>query len=1021
MKRILTGLLTVAFIQFFVAFISAADLVWDGDGVAPFGGSGTWDTTSPNWRAGGGYQAWDNSSADNAIFDTVGGDVSSATVMNVHNMSFNVSGYSLLVPLNLVGTTPSIYVSADASATISAGINAVSGFTKTGPGLLDLQSFNNVVQGTVKASEGVLRLGSGWKNSNLNIAGGVVELNCFFSPISTTLGTGQNQMQFTGSGGFSAYDPFAPPDYDFNVRGAAIYFGPGTLNWGQGGFVPDGSELILSSPSSNATIQLNNSVNLGTSTRTIRVNNGVVPIDATIGGLSGSGGLIKVGDGALSLGMPSSYAGPTTVTAGVLEFATAQALPGGMNATGGTSNLNLAGGAAGLSSLNFNRALGTGPAQVQFTGTGGFTGSGTVNLGGNTTPSQVVWGSGSFVPDGATFILGSTDSIYMVKFMNPIGLGSVQRTIRTDCASFAPFMVNGSLRGALSGNGGLKKTGNGVLELAATNTYSGETQLTSGVLILLNSLAVPGGIGPSGGSSHLLITGGGELKTSSTDFQRNLGPNSSDVQFSGSGGFFGGTHHLVNFGGASAPVSWDNNPYLPDDFVLALENVDSAGPMELQNPLVLGAGKRTITGFYGSGDTHARLSGTISGIGGLKKTGGLVLELTTENSYTGETEVNGGILRLTNARGLPGGSGTSGGLSNLNFSGNADYNWSITKISSGSSSSTYYYSTGAVCVVELTAENFTRALGTGPQQVQFTGNGGFSAYGANRVVNLGGDSAQVTWGANHFVPQNSSLCFSSLWSNATVDFQNPIDLGALQRSILVDDGSANVDARLNGVLSGSGGLIKDGFGTLVLNAVNTYQGTTTISSGKLILGPNGTIDSTAGIELWGATFDVSAKQNGFLLGGAKTLQGNGTIRGSLIAAPDSLIRLTDGDTLTLSIWGNLTLELGAKLDFILFTPSSSNKIKVSSSLILDDQQFSDFTFSTIGGFGPGTYVLIDATTIQGELDANCTGSIGGLPASLAISGSDLVLTVVPEPSTIVLLGAVIAGGLGYGRRRRKET
>ena len=50
-------------------------------------------------------------------------------------------------------------------------------------------------------------------------------------------------------------------------------------------------------------------------------------------------------------------------------------------------------------------------------------------------------------------------------------------------------------------------------------------------------------------------------------------------------------------------------------------------------------------------------------------------------------------------------------------------------------------------MIELAAGDFTRGLGTGASQVQFTGSGGFSAFGGSRVVNLGGVSAPVTWGA----------------------------------------------------------------------------------------------------------------------------------------------------------------------------------------------------------------------------------------------------------------------------------
>ena len=48
--------------------------------------------------------------------------------------------------------------------------------------------------------------------------------------------------------------------------------------------------------------------------------------------------------------------------------------------------------------------------------------------------------------------------------------------------------------------------------------------------------------------------------------------------------------------------------------------------------------------------------------------------------------------------------------------------------------------------------------------------------------------------------------------------------------------------------------------------------------------------------------------------------------------------------------------------------------------------------------------------------------VGGYPATLAVSNNDLVLTVVPEPATVTLLGSALLGlGVVYLRRRWAKT
>jgi autotransporter-associated beta strand protein len=1152
---------------------AAAVLSWDGDGIAPLGADGSWNLSAPNWlNQDNAYQAWDNSGNDDAVFGTVAGnvDVSSATV-NVHSLSFDVSGYALSGSgaINLSGTSPSISAAGDVLAIISTTLTGTSGLQKTGSGYIELKG-SNTYSGTTTVSDGVLRLSnanavpggttSSGGTSNLNIAGGVVELTDVAMVISRSLGAGASQVQFTGSGGFSAYNN--NPIYSSVTTGVWLNSGT-TLTWGSGGFVPDGSELLLSSDRSNACVDFQNPINLGSSLRTVRVADGSSDFDAIISGaMSGSGGLSKAGDGCLSISATNSYTGPTIIAGGVLSLSKATALPGGIDTTGGTSNLTLAGGVLqlyngqtfsrslgtaasqvqfsgsggfsaygsnssvnlgggsatvvwgangfvpdgarlllgskgsnatldfrnpidlgsslrtievrrgsaasdaklsgvlsgtagfektgpgileltaansytgptvvsggtlllsnanaipggiavsggtsnivlaggviGLRDADFFRALGTGPDQVQFSGSGGFTcpASGTsttssryyysstrtqiVNLGGQS--AAVAWGVGGFVPDGAALILGTTGASGVLDFQNPLDLGNSSQTIQVDGVSpdnSSPPLGCALLSGGVSGNGGLTKSGNGVLKLTTANTYCGETCVTGGILQLAHPQALPGGIGVAGGTSHLSISGGGAIGLDCGDFQRNLGSGPTEVQFSGSGGFVAGANRIVNFGGASAPVSWDNNPYFPDDLTLVLESTISDGPMEIQNPLILGAGKRTVSTSAGSGDVQARLSGTISGVGGLRKTGTLVLELTAANTYTGQTEVQCGILRLSNPQALPGGIGSSGGTSNLNFTG-SDSSGGSHHVSSDSPTPWSFWSAygGVGPVLELATGDFTRSLGTGPAQVQFTGSGGFSAYGANRAVNLGGSSAQVVWGQSSFVPSDSSLRLSSYFSNATVDFQNPIDLGTSVRTIDVSNGGAAVDARLSGALSGTGGLFKSGNGTLELTAANTYSGQTTVQLGALRLSNS--------LALPGGTGATGGTSNLLLQWGIVELASGDFLRGYGTAAEQVRISGYGGFA---AVGANRIVNLGGNSATITTFPSNplfpSTLIlaSVNSTATLDFQNPLNMTaFSETFQVDNGTAAI----------DAKLSGALSGSGGLTKTNGGTLELTV----------------------------
>ena len=81
--------------------------------------------------------------------------------------------------------------------------------------------------------------------------------------------------------------------------------------------------------------------------------------------------------------------------------------------------------------------------------------------------------------------------------------------------------------------------------------------------------------------------------------------------------------------------------------------------------------------------------------------------------------------------------------------------------------------------------------------MQFTSNGGgFSAVGANRNVNLGGAATQLTWSS--LLPGSSPLVLGSADADATVIFQNPLNLDTSAATVQVNSGAAAVDVQFVG-------------------------------------------------------------------------------------------------------------------------------------------------------------------------------------------------------------------------------
>ncbi|MGD0664700.1 MAG: hypothetical protein ABSA17_03090 [Rhabdochlamydiaceae bacterium] len=197
---------------------------------------------------------------------------------------------------------------------------------------------------------------------------------------------------------------------------------------------------------------------------------------------SGSGAGLTVNSGLVIFNGMNTYTGQTIISGGVLQ----DTYGTGVNAN---SNILFSGGVYQGSGIFF-RALGTAPNRVQWTPNtdGGFAAVGgplTVTLNSNMPLS---WGMPYFISVGSNLIFGSTSATNNVTFTNPINLNGATQSLldtangtNTDWVIFTGVISNGALN-----IGDLTHTGTVVL--AANNTYTGETHVIGGTLILTGSI-----------------------------------------------------------------------------------------------------------------------------------------------------------------------------------------------------------------------------------------------------------------------------------------------------------------------------------------------------------------------------------------------------------------------------------------------------------------------------------------------------------------------------------------------------
>jgi fibronectin-binding autotransporter adhesin len=270
------------------------------------------------------------------------------------------------------------------------------------------------------------------------------------------------------------------------------------------------------------------------------------------------------------------------------------------------------------------------------------------------------------------------------------------------------------------------------------------------------------------------------------------------------------------------------------------------------------------------------------------------------------------------------------------------------------------------------ASSFTRATGTGANQVQWGSGSGFSAYNGPLTVNIGGAGASFT--------ALATMQFGSQSASDAVTLANPVFLNTVSCTIQVNDNpnSGNDLAVISGVISNgvtARSMTKTGTGTLALNNSNTYTGPTIVSNGTLLI--NGSLAAGSSVTNSGGT-----------------LGGTGTIYGAVrVLSNATIMGGTAGSVGTLTISNNLVLAEGSVINCDIMGGTADRIAVTNGTLTLPTNAVVNVTLS---GTRPGSVTLLSASSLVGVTN-NPQLPGWSIPApnygySVGIQGNNVVLT-----------------------------
>lgn len=822
----------------------------------------------------------------------------------------------------------------------------------TTPVGLTLGSIATTTNSITKTGAGSLAINAG-TFGNLNLNAGNVDLS----------GTGgMGDVTVSGTANFTSHsgDTWTLNSLTYNSSSGSSNFNAvssnSTYTIGTGGFSMSGGAIAI------------NASNAGVTTKVI------LQSDATITGTasltSGGSGIrlldlngdirsFTISSGATFTVAPVVQDGGVDKEgAGTLKFTAANTYADGTTIGGGTLLLS---GSGTLGDITANLTVNTG---------------GTLDLGGTSQTVNAFSGTGGSVTNSSST--------------------TAARLTLNGAVTFSGAIINGTGTVALT----LNSSGTDSLTSSATssNTYSGGTQLNAGTLLGTDTTAYTG---TSPTTNKLFGTGTIAMADGTTLQVRVDGDGTTGAQTLSYG-------NVVTLSGSATVDVNRNTSVTAKTKTIAFGNLNMAADtlnVVGGNSYVLRFNTLTLTGDadlnVGSGVSLILNSSIVGGTHALAKDGVGTLTLQGGGTF-GDFTINAGLADIF---------GT-------------DHTGNVTVTGSGT------FGTHSGDTWTMTSLNYSSS-----------GTSSFTSYSADSSYTIGAGGLTMSKGALQLVTANASPPATPV--NDTLILQGDVTITGTS-AITKDTGPGNTYVDLNNetrsfnVSSGAtftvtptlqnGALTKTGAGVMVVSGDNTYSGGTLINQGTLLASnATGSATGTGAVSITGGTLGgVGILSPG--IGNGVTISGTGSINpgavtgdlsGTLTINSDLTLDASAGGTPsihmdidgksagqfdqivgigTMTLDGTITvgfasgftgstLAVGNSFDLFDWNTVVATSFNVSSDLVLPD-------ISTFG-FSWDTSHFLDA------------GSAGGVIS---------VISYVPEPSRVVLLGLAL-GGLCVRRRR----